>query len=243
MNMRLGLISLMACAWLTLSGCSTLRTLPPADLVAAHKVTVFSDGFHTGLLLDKAALPADFDPHPVDEIAARPFITVHFGEERWTSGADNSWTHALGLVFIPGPGVVQSDHTRQDLGDVPGLEMDKLRVWVFPVNQAGNDRMVAQLQHEWMTGIVMTRREGEASSLYLSPQSWSVFNSCHDFTIDLLRAAGLDIRGRWLYLAGGMATDLDEAETELRAAGITVIGIEPAPPGTARLQPGPAAAQ
>lgn len=214
-------------AGLLLAGCSTLRTMPPKDLTPAHQIIVFSDGFHTGLMLDKASLPADFDPHPDDAIAARPFITVHFGEERWTSGADNSWAHAVGLVFIPGNGVVQSDHTRRDLSDVPGLEMEKLRTWVFKVNQAGNERMVARLQKEWMTGIVMTRREGEASSLYLSPQSWSVFNSCHDFTVDMLRAAGLDLRGRWLYLAGGVCTDLNDAETELRAAGITVIGVEP----------------
>ncbi len=213
---------------LCLTGCATLRSLPPKDLTPAHQVTVFCDGFHTGLLLDKTSMPADFDPHNDDAIAARPFLTIHFGEEKWTSGADNSWTHALGLVFFPGEGVVQSDHTRTALEDVPGLDMDKIQTWVFKVNQAGNDRMIERLQHDWMTGIVMTRKAGESSSLYLSPQSWSVFNSCHDFTIDMLRAAGLDIRGRWLYLAGGMAKDLNAATHELEEAGITVIGPAPA---------------
>lgn len=212
---------------LLLTSCSTLRSLPPKDLKAAHQLTVFTDGFHTGVLLDKASLPADFDPQSGDDIAERPYITIHFGEEKWTSGVDNSWTHALGLVFFPGSGVVQSDHTRTALEDVPGLEMDKIHTWVFPVNQAGNERMVERLQKKWMTGIVMTRREGEASSLYLSPESWSVFNSCHDFTIDMLRAAGLDMRGRWLYLADSMTKDLNNASIELKDAGITVIGIGP----------------
>lgn len=211
---------------LLFTGCSTLRSVPPQGLQAAHQLTIFTDGFHTGVLLDKASLAADFDPLTGDDIAERPYVTIHFGEEKWTSGADNSWTHALGLVFFPGSGVVQSDHTRAALEDVPALDLDNIQTWVFSVNQAGNERMIERLQKKWMTGIVMTRREGESSSLYLSPESWSVFNSCHDFTIDMLRAAGLDMRGRWLYLADSMTKDLNNASIELKEAGITVIGIQ-----------------
>lgn len=226
--MSLKLPVLAACL-LLLAGCATLRSLPPKGLAPAHELTVFTDGFHSGLVLDKQTLPADFDPRSGDEPATYPHISLHFGEERWTAGLDNSAMHALGLVFIPGNGVIESDHTRSGLRDIPGLRLDSLRVWTFPVDQAGLDRLLADLRTEWMSGIVMPRPPGETSTLYPSPKSWSVFHNCHDFTVGLLRSAGLDMRGRWIYLAGGLATDLDDASAELEAAGIRVIGLGPAP--------------
>lgn len=221
MNLRLPMMLLVG---LSLAGCATLRTLPPRDLTPAHEVTVFTDGFHSGLVLDKQALPADFDPRSGDEPASYPQISLHFGEERWTAGLDNSTLHAVGLVFVPGAGVIESDHTRSGLLDIPGLRHERLRIWTFPVDQAGMDRLLADLRTEWMSGIVMPRPPGETSTLYPSPKDWSVFHNCHDFTIGLLRSAGLDLRGRWLYLAGGLATDLDDASAELEEAGIRVIG-------------------
>ena len=215
-----------------LCGCSTLRSVPPPGLTKAHEITVFTDGFHSGLVLDKQSLPADIDPRSGDEPASYPQLSLHFGEELWTAGIDNSMRHAVGLVFVPGRGVVQSDHTRSGLMDVPGLRHPYLREWTFAVTQAGMVRLIAELKGQWMTGIVMPRMAGETSTLYLSPRSWSALYNCHDFTVDLLRAAGLDLRGRWVYLAGGLATDLDEASSELEAAGITVIGPPvPAPIG------------
>lgn len=215
---------LMCVALLAASGCATVRTMPPAGLHADHQLVVFTDGFHSGVVLDKAALPTALDPHTGDEPASWPQQTLHFGEEKWTAGYDNSMLHALGLVFFPGEGVVQSDHTRNGLVDVPGLELGKLRMWIFPVNQAGIDALVSDLQNNWMTGVVMPREPGTPSTLYPAAHSWSVYHNCHDFTLDMLRSAGLDLRGRWLYLAGGLTTDLDQATKEMARAGITVIG-------------------
>ena len=225
---------LLAGCLLLLAGCATLRTLPPPDLQPAHRITVFNDGFHSGVMLDKAALPPGFDPRSGDLPAQWPMLTVHFGEQLWTDGEDTSILHALRLVVVPGRGVVQSDHTRADLQDVPGVEFAHLRTWTFAVNQEGIDRLVAVLQQRWLDGRIMERQEGEASNLYPSPLSWSVFHSCHDFTVAMLRAAGLDLRGRWLYLAGGLATDLDDASRELRVAGIRVIGVAPDPAPVSR---------
>jgi hypothetical protein len=206
------------------AGCGTMRRLPPPALTAAHELTVFTDGFHSGLILDRESMPPDFDPRHDDELASYPQISLHFGEERWTAGEDNSMFHALSLVFFPGIGVVQSDHTRSQLIDVPGLRPGHLRAWTFPVTQAGIDRLRQVLRTQWMTGRVLVRPPGENSTLYLSPQSWSVFHSCHDFTVAMLAAAGLELRTRWLYLGGGLAADLDDASRELEAAGIRVIG-------------------
>ena len=206
------------------AGCGTVRRLPPPGLVPAYELTVFTDGFHSGLILDREALPPDFDPRHDDELAAYPQISLHFGEERWTAGEDNSMLHALSLVILPGQGVVQSDHTRPQLIDVPGLRSGHVRLWTFPVTQAGIERLRRVLRTQWMTGRVLVRPPGENSTLYLSPQSWSVFHSCHDFTIAMLAAAGLELQTRWLYLGGGLAADLDDASAELKAAGIRVIG-------------------
>lgn len=205
-------------------GCATVRTMPPPGLQPAHQLTIFTDGFHSGVMLDKASLPTALDPHTGDEPASWPQQTLHFGEEKWTTGYDNSMLHALSLAFFPGAGVIESDHTRNALVDVPGLDFAKLRMWVFPVNQAGIDALVFDLKNEWMSGVVMPREPGTPSTLYPSPHSWSVFHNCHDFTLAMLRSAGLDLQPRWIYIAGGLTTDLDDAVHEMRAAGISVIG-------------------
>ena len=217
------LIFCLCVGWLS-AGCSTVRRLPPPGLVPAHELTVFTDGFHSGLILDREALPPDLDPRHDDEFASYPQISLHFGEERWTTGADASTRHALSLVFFPGRGVVQSDHTRAQLVDVPGLRPGHVRQWTFPVTQSGIVRLRRVLRTEWMTGRVLVRPPGENSTLYLSPKAWSVFHSCHDFTVAMLAAAGLELKTRWLYLGGGLAADLDDASAELEAAGIRVIG-------------------
>lgn len=215
----LALLVLLCC------GCSSVvRHMPPKDLTAAHQLTVFTDGFHSGIVVDKASLPVTLDPQGGDEPASWPQQTLHFGEVKWTSGYDNSMWHAIGLAFVPGEGVVQSDHTRNGLVDVPGLELGKLRMWNFPINQAGIDAMVANLQQNWLAGTVMPREPGTPSTLYPALHTWSIYHNCHDFTFDMLRSAGLDLHTRWLYLAGGLTNDLDEAQREMARAGITVIG-------------------
>jgi hypothetical protein len=215
----------LLCVLLLACGCSSVvRTMPPPGLTPAHQLTVFTDGFHSGVVLDKAALPVTLDPQGGDEPASWPQQTLHFGELKWTAGYDNSMWHALGLVIIPGEGVVQSDHTRPGLVDVPGLELGKLRMWNFPVNQEGMDAVVVNLKKNWFEGEIMPREIGTPSTLYPAQHTWSVYHNCHDFTLDLLRSAGLDLYPRWLYLAGGMTTDLDEAQSEMARAGVTVIG-------------------
>ena len=223
--MRLLFAALLLGVLLLGCGCASIvRTMPPKDLKAAHQLTVFTDGFHSGIVVDKSSLPEILDPQTGDEPASWPQQTLHFGEVKWTSGADNSMWHAIGLGIIPGEGVVQSDHTRNGLVDVPGLDFGKMRMWNFPVNQAGIDALVLDLKTNWMSGIVMPREPGTPSTLYPSSRRWSLYHNCHDFTIDMLRSAGLDLHTRWLYLAGGLTADLDEAQREMAKAGITVIG-------------------
>jgi hypothetical protein len=178
-------------------------------------------------------LPADFDPRSGDAPAAFPYVTLHFGEELWTAGIDNSLLHALRLGIIPGRGVIQSDHTRAGLRDVPGLHLEHLRTWEFAVNQAGIDHLLRHLQTAWQGPGFLSREPDEVSTLYSSRRDWSLSHNCHDFTIDMVRSAGLDLRGRWIYIGGSVAQDMDAAEQELHQAGRTVIGITD--PSTLRL--------
>lgn len=221
---RLGIAVLLA---VLLAGCATVRTLPPPGLIATHRLTVFTDGFHSGILLDRQALPAGFDPRSGDEPASYPYLTLHFGEELWTSGVDDSLLHAVRLAFVPGRGVIQSDHTRAKLIDVPGLHLEHLRTWEFQVNQAGIDHLLHHLRGAWQAPGIYVRETDEVSTLYRSQRTWGLFHNCHDFTIDMVRAAGLDLRGRWLYIGGSVAQDMEAAERAMAEARRTVIGFAP----------------
>jgi hypothetical protein len=122
--------------------------------------------------------------------------------------------------------VIQSDPTLPDLSGVPGLDRAKLRTWDLRLSQRAMDALVARLEHYWLAQpITAVEVDGIApTKVYAAARDWSAFDNCHDFTIDLLRAAGLDLRGRMIWLAGGFTVALDSATDQVQAAGIRVIG-------------------
>ncbi len=68
---------------LLLASCSRgLGHLPPAQLTATARVIVFSDGFHSGVILDRQPLPLSLNPDVPGVANVRTLRSFHFGEER-----------------------------------------------------------------------------------------------------------------------------------------------------------------
>ena len=215
------------CLILVLAGCSGgLRGLPPRDLQPATTLVVFCDGFHSGLLVDRQVLPERLNPKvpgPADAGARR---SLHFGEEQWTTGADVTWHHACRLAFVPGRGVIQSDVSAAETCDVPGLDRERLVFWRFPVSQAGVDAVMQRLQTEWIPkdSLQVMLSPDIPTTLFTTGRDWSVYDNCHDFTADLLIAAGLHLPRHTIARAGVLRADLDQAVADLAQGGIRVIG-------------------
>ena len=211
---------------LTLTSCGPLRTLPPLHLTEAHRIRVFTDGFHSGLIVERRTLPTRLNP-PMQGLAEQAQLkSLHFGEEAWTAGWNMSDLHAFRLAFIPGTGVIQSDPTESDAAGIPGLERNRIKTWDFHLSQTAMNALMNRLETHWLAEPLVTVDEPDLppTILFESRQPWSGFDNCHDFTVDLLRAAGLNLRPQTLRLARNLTQDLDRATVQLREAGITVVG-------------------
>jgi hypothetical protein len=212
---------------LTLVGCArSPASLPAGDQEAYTTLRVFCDGFHSGLVLPRSAVPPELDPSRRAWGETRPGRSFHYGEQAWTSGEDMSRCHAARLAFIPGVGVIQSDVTPLAMPDIPGTEARSLRVWTFVISRRGCDALFERLRQEWLEpgAEPVLAGEGEPSHLIACRRKWSVWHNCHDFTVDILRAAGLEMPSHTIATAGVLIEDLDLAVRALDRRGILVIG-------------------
>ncbi len=214
-------------AILVLEGCARS---PGALPKVAHEefvtIRVFCDGFHSGLVLPRVSVPWDLEPSALAWQETRAGRSFHYGEQAWTSGEDMSRSHAIRLVFVPGTGVIQSDVTPLEVPDIPGTDPARMRVCSFPASRTARDAVFLRLRTEWMAEGAIPRLagEGEPSHLIASRRDWSVWWNCHDFTADLLRAAGLDLPSHTIATAGVLMEDLDLATKALAGSPMRVIG-------------------
>lgn len=221
-----GSLPLLLLLMVVLGGCAR----PPASLpTIQHEeflvIRVFCDGFHSGVVLPRAVVPSDLDPSALAGQDYRLGRSFHYGEQAWTSGEDMSDCHAVRLVFIPGTGVIQSDVTSLDTPEIPGTDRNKMRVWSFSASRAARDAIFLRLRNTWMEEAAQPRLadDGGPSHLIACRRDWSVWRNCHDFTSDLLRAAGLDLPRHTIATAGVLIDDLDLATQALAVAKFRVI--------------------
>lgn len=207
-------------------GCARVPArIPPTGGVAVAEMQVFTDGFHSGVVLPRAWLPREVDPLGPAWAHSRPARSFHYGEEAWTSGEDMSKLHAARLAFWPGVGVVQSDLTGWSRPRIPGTDPDRFRTWTFRLDLRAREAVVQRLQSEWLAPHAMPRLidDAEATHLFPARHDWSVWWNCHDFTADLVRAAGVDLPAHTIATAGVLTQDLDLAVQAMHRAGVTVL--------------------
>jgi hypothetical protein len=215
---------LLAIVLLLAAGCGqALRSLPPQGLTAHREIVVFSDGFHSGLLLPwpDPALAA-LDPATGDGPASLPWFEVGFGAAAWMLEAQPGCCTATGMVVCPVPGALAMRHHR-DPAPLPRSGA-ATRTWRLTVDADGWTALAAALRAD--RGPGEPRLPGNPALLCSSPRRWSVLANCHDWTVSRLRDAGLDLRDRTWRGNRDLVGDLDRAVVELAAAGRLVVGRE-----------------
>jgi hypothetical protein len=191
---------------LLLAGCdseirATMPVRPPDGLVV-----VFSDDFHSGIVLARADAPAEL----ISASDARPWVAFHFGERLWITGEASGALDALKLGICTGDGGMQVDALDWWVHDRGGTDLSRERVWVFPVSAAALEGVRARLRAWIAPGSVgMPLRPGTA--WWASSHAWSVIDNCHDFTAEILHGAGIEVTRPLVMLAGGLHASLDEA--------------------------------
>ena len=223
--MRSTVLVLMAAS---LAGCAALRSLPPPDQTAAGDLVVLVDHFHSVVIVPGGAL----GPDTRGPVPSSRLVAVHFGEERWLTDPEVGIGHGCTLAAGGGPGMVVLNPLRRVDPWVMGMDPEQTRLWRFPISAAGLAGIEERLRSTWLGARVQAFAEVDAY-LVESARPWLLSENCHDFTVDLLRAGGLDLPATPIVQAAGLAYRLDRASAALRQAGIAVIGPGIAPSATA----------
>ena len=206
---------------LVLAGLSVLTACaasprPPGGQPEAL-VIAFVDDFHSGVILDRDAVPAGLLPLGGRSVPAARWVGLHYGERRWIRGEADGMLDALRLAVLSGEGGVQMDLVPWWRHDRGGTEPSRVRLWAFPATQAEVAGVVGRLD-SWIADGGAMEVLAVDSGWWRSSRAWTLTNNCHDFTVDLLAGAGLELSRPPVIQAEGLRVGLDRAWAE-RAAG------------------------
>ena len=195
---------------------------PTRDPAPALVVTVFDDGFHSGLILPYADAPTALDAQRGEATAPLPFVEIGFGEARWMQDIDRGWVHAVRIALWPSDGMLMlvnlPERRRPDRDRTP------TRYWQVPVTAAGGRALFARIERWIDRSKRYVRPPDDPLFFFAGSRNYTPFRDCHDFTIDLLRAARFPIERRWLATAGGFDRGMDSGMAALAEAGIAAVG-------------------
>ena len=189
---RAVLAGLMA---VTLSGCAAGRLLDAAPPVPPEKLTeevvVLDDGWHTEILLQAGSLDGGLRELRASFPTAS-WISFSFGERRYELQEKHNAFDNL-LAILPGPGIVMvighSDALNN--GDA-SMHVTRLRV-----SRAGLEHLVDFIWNDFhkdeVANIQMLRNAPEWNMrVYASSASYDGTYTCNTWTLEALRAAGLE---------------------------------------------------
>ncbi len=186
-----------------LAGCAASNRPPESS---EGVVVVFADGFHSGIILERAEVP----PRLLPPLAEAPWVAVHFGEQHWISGEAGGVLDALRLGLSWGDGGVQVDAIDWWVHDRGGTDTRQVRVWVFPVSRTELVGLRARLD-SWVGPGAVCHPIGPSACWWPATRDWTLRTNCHDFTVDLLDGAGIRLERPPVWQASPLRAALDEA--------------------------------
>jgi hypothetical protein len=220
---RNGALSLLACALLSTVGCGAPRVHRPhgaCDPVLT--ITVFNDGFHSGIILPYAGMPIDLDRQRGQVPVPLPFVEIGFGESQWVQNLDRSFLHMVRLGMWPSQGMLllinHPQPRRDDRGEVPATYHE------IQLTGGGRDALYAEIAHWLDRAHVYVRPPTDPLFLYRSTRAYTPFRNCHDFTICLLRAARFPIKRGWLNTSSRLERGVVDGIRRMREAQVAAAG-------------------
>ncbi len=169
-------------------------------------VVVFADDFHSGVVIEREATPSALLPAS----SSQPWVALHFGERRWIRGEADGICDAIRLGVCNGDGGVQVDAVPWWVHACGGTDPERVRIWVFPVTALALAALQARLD-SWIAPGARREAIRPGSCWWPSSRAWSLRTNCHDFTVDLLRAAGIPVDQPPIMLASPLRAALDRA--------------------------------
>jgi uncharacterized protein (TIGR02117 family) len=186
-------------AWLVcvswLAACaSTSQPLPVSgEGGPVHGIYVYSNGWHTSIVLPRHALPPGLIPE-VEDFADAAFLEFGWGDREFYPSPDPDLSVTLAAALTPTPAVMHvaglprppQDH----YGDVEVLTMD--------LSTAALQRLVAKIDASFdrpdggRAGHVAQGLYAD-SWFYAAHGEFHLFNTCNTWAADVLTAAGVGV--------------------------------------------------
>ena len=189
---RAVLAGLMA---VTLSGCAAGRLLDAAPPVLPETLTedvvVLDDGWHTEILLPAGSLDGGLGELRASFPTAT-WLSFSFGERRYELQEKHNAFDKL-IAILPGPGIVMvSGHSDALTNGDATMHVTRLRV-----SRAGLEHLVDFIWNDFrkdeVASIQMLRNAPEWNMrVYASSASYDGTYTCNTWTLEALRAAGLE---------------------------------------------------
>lgn len=205
-----GLGTVALAAWL--AGCgSAAPSLPPLpDGPADRVIHVVSNGWHTGLVIARADLPAGRIPEAADLPDAR-YLEFGWGDREYYPSRDPTVGMALAAALTPSPAVLHLAGREA----TPRSAAPDIEVLAVAVTAAGLDRLVARIDEAFERpaggrAAIIAPGLYPGSHFYPAHGEFHLFNTCNTWIADKLAAAGVT-------LPSGVIT-ADDLMRRLRAA-------------------------
>lgn len=190
---------------------------PPTD-PEPQTIHVVSNGWHSGVVLSRAALTGPGAGPALRNIAVRfhayPELEFGWGEARFYAAtptlAEFDWRLALAALFTPGgsDGVVQVVGFDAELR----TSFPRADILAVPVSEAGLEKLVARLEASFALTAGHPVDVGPGlygpSLFYEGAGRFSWTNVCNHWTAGLLNAAGLPVAPVVATLPRGLILDL-----------------------------------
>lgn len=180
-------------------------------------IAVFADEFHSGVMLEREAVPSGLLPAGGGTVPGSRWVVLHYGERSWIRGEEDGVGAALRLALSGGEGGVQIDLVPWLRHDRGGTDPARVRIWIFPATAVEVAGVVAKLR-AWIAAGQTQEMLALDTCWWPSTRAWTLRNNCHDFTVDLLAGAGLGLDRPVIILADGMRASLDRVWAERAAS-------------------------
>jgi len=190
---RLGRLAGLTCAGWLVACTPTPQPLLVDEGEPVHTIYVFSNGWHTSIVLSRDALP----PGPIPEAADFPeaaFLEFGWGDREYYPSPRPTMGMALAAALTPTPAVMH-------LASLPRPPQElyrKAEVLAMRLSAEALERLIAQIdtsfdRPEVGRGETVARGLYQDSWFYLAHGRFHLFNTCNTWTARMLTAAGVGV--------------------------------------------------
>jgi len=156
-------------------------------------VYLVSHGWHAGIVIRRADLATGQWP-ALDQLPRSKFLELGWGDRDYYRTPDPSWAVTLKAALLPTRSVM---HVVAFDADVPSY-FPRSEIIALPLSKAGFEGLSRHVSASFArdaAGNAMPLGPGlyGASQMYLSTQTYHLFNTCNVWTARALKAAGCPI--------------------------------------------------